>query len=734
MNSNNLIKYVSMFKYKASMFSLLYISDEKSPADSGKTKEIARSLFSPSKKLDTSCDSIKPLDSTCEDEPCDMSADHNHGEANTESSELLVDSSFENEAKVTNNYAKSSTEVSENCEKTVSTIIDKDSSMNFDSKTSNVRISDSKQDKTSNTKTSPSNYDKVKSNVNYLPESGSSVSKQDLSAVSPLQHLVRTDVRQPLNNSLNESSDCMDMDTSICNSIKVDSSETTENSIKAHTKLCQSSLTSNSGSAVSPNTAPVITNVMTSPTFSQKNSRKRNKGISETSSSDNRYAIDTALSDFFDPPSSAVGRRRRAPQKRKSLDIDTYLEFDVSNSDVKCSTPKSDCVLQSILSSKKKEKRSNKKVRFSDNLPTSSTKKVTFSSDHQVIEANHNERGYVGNNGNSLKPALHKDGHNVNVGTDYIETRQGEFVDTNNTNYKGGIDESVKYKLNSHKQLHDEHEANENQSMRVNKIAGRNNKIKQTEVNLTAKAFDHISYSKRRCLKHRLKKDKNDDNSSRTNDIKSAILSNKPVNSEVEVNNNTGDEFSQVSPLALEEMCNVACNTLTDSEGQSDSKPEKCDNHDKTVDGLKEESITLHSCIAKPVKVDRACLTLSENSNKSLHQSKSLGAAMKFFYPSHRQISTSCPKKIFEFKDNGKKEVAGLVKSVSVNDLIQKHVDTVEAVRKTENVGIGVESDSNVGSGHTRVVEPESCQNADANGKNTGKNTAWCVGTAVNPS
>ncbi|KAL4227986.1 Breast cancer 2 [Mactra antiquata] len=113
---------------------------------------------------------------------------------------------------------------------------------------------------------------------------------------------------------------------------------------------------------------------ISSPTFTNRKRWHSKNSVSNISSPMVNHSVSDVLSDFFDPPSSSLRRRRPAPSnKRKSIDIDDNSVCTTPNSLRNKSqtfsgfyTPETSCTLKSILSSDSKTRSSsNKKVRFS---------------------------------------------------------------------------------------------------------------------------------------------------------------------------------------------------------------------------------------------------------------------------------------------------------------------------------------------------------------------------------
>ena len=669
--------------------------------DSGKTKDLARALFSPCKKLDTSCDSVNPLDSTCEDESCDLSADHglaNQSAGDVEQCDLHFGRSSEETVSVLKNVSNKNSYMVDS-KKTITMEIDSKSPV----------LDENNVDR----------YFEVTGKDTVKRTSLSNASPEKLQMVSPLQNLVTSDLR-PLNTSLNESADLIDTRSNkgkLFKTIDSDAAAKTVYSDAQESNLIKGSVSS---PVMSPKNQKKETALMTSPTFSQKGARKRNKTVSENSPSFSpRFSIDSALSDFFDPPSSAVGRRKRAPQKRKSIDLDTSLEFEISDASIKCSTPKENVTLHSILSSKKKDKKSVKKVRFSDEVVT---KKVTFSFEINEIEAYANDEIQVHSDSIVVKgPKTENDRPVIEI----LNQARQDFSKTkveNVTKHERGAEKPEPLKVS-----HD-HVVN-----KVREIDNPQNVDKVKIMDLPVKSTENLTYCKRRGLKMRLKKDSgNGFGKNRLSDNKfdksgESTADKSELNSETtnEMRNSEYSEeseaFSQVSPSALTEMCNIAHNASGDAstEEKHDKKATSIRNNNLKHSSLMGERSVSGSCpIVKnkeklPVPKKMINSSPKENSLKPVFKSKQVTAPRKFFYPSSRQIATSCPRKVFEYKDEGERtENAGLVKSVSVKDIILKHEQVPEIGKQIDREklmdaeSVKIKSETNIRS-HTKVEEPK---------------------------
>ena len=624
--------------------------------DSVKTKDLARALFTPNKKLDTSCDSVNPLDSTCEEESCDLSADQ--GLANQSGDDVgLIDLNIEGGDKQNVSTLQNVSDVN--------LVMDVSKKAIYDESYSNSPILGKDDTHLKDTSTD---------NVNTSPMASSSPDK--LQAISPLQNLVTSDLR-PLNTSLNESTDSVKMLNNKYQLPKAELKEhTPERVVDSDSKASNFCNDKASSPMMSPTNSENTAALITSPTFSQKSARKRNKIVSERSpTSSPRFSIDCALSDFFDPPSSAVGRRKRAPKKRKSTEMDASSEFEVSDISIKCSTPKENMTLHSILSSKKKEKKSVKKVRFSDAVLT---KKVTFNLENEEIKVD-------------LKDSSHE----------YLGLKKEDKSDAEGVKQSRKDSSKVKdEKITKHERSVDRIVIDENMrdKQEVDTLQNVDNKDRQMGLPVKSDNRENLTYCKRRGLKMRSKKEcrldqgKNKLFDSRLGKSGESAIDKGDTNLNLSETSNDSmrnsdisedsEAFSQVSPSALTEMCDIAQNASGDANktGGHHKKASVSRNNNSNHNSAVNETVIskLHALVRDKAKqpVPKKILNASpiEKSvqpvfNKQPH----VTAPRKFFYPSSRQIGATHSKKVFEYKhENDRTENAGLVKSVSVKDIILK--------------------------------------------------------------
>ena len=664
------------------MSRLISLISDGSPADSGKTKELARALFSPSKKLDTSSDSIKPLDSTCEDEQCDISADHDLSKSVDDDSykhcdvsaldgsgKVLKGECLKNEVKsadqdkVISNYSK-------NNSKSKPTVIDNSCKSIrlkriFKRRSPALRHS---ENGVSLTLSKPASTDSPDSKIQTL---------------SPLQNLVNNDIRQNLSSSLNESSLLADLDTSMPHVDKV-SKQTVDINADPVNQLCtpkQPDVVTDGHH--SPTASSKENEDMTSPVFSQKSSKLKVKMSSHYSGKvKSPCSIDNALSDFFDPPSGAVGRRKRAPMKRKSIEIDTSSEFEISDVDIKCSTPKEAPVLHSILSSNKREKRSNKKVRFSD-LHEPVAKRVTFSFENQVIEAITNKTNSHSNNmdGSIISTLAATTELDTDVKLNTNETTR--INKTHSDNFKPEKDltcsNRTEEELQVTKRVQKEKQTTARQGINVTKGIEVVGKIEKKEAS--------FSIDKKSTLKVGLNNEKDivgftEDSFKICNSAADTILIPESEENSSAMGNHgsltdDNDEFSQVSPSALKQMCHVADSTYLDASAEKCSSVSPTNNTTEVVvnklgpQGLKSNSEKKLGKDEKGSIEKERSSSEQDGSDISVSKSISLTVPKKFFYPSKRQIVTACPKKVFAYRNDRVNDGSSLVKSVSLSDLVQ---------------------------------------------------------------
>ena len=628
----------------------VYKFSGKSPVDSGKTKDLARALFTPTKKLDTSCDSVNPLDSTCES--CDLSADHGLANQSVEDEDqcnLKEGDSKENESASGNDLGVNLADT----KKAVAEV--------FNSPSPKLEKDTLKH-----------MAETVTDNVNTTPSVNPSQEK--LQSISPLQNLVNSDLR-PLNTSLNESADSVKILDNKCKLSKAELREnTTERDVDSKELDCH--IGNTSSPVVSATTTENTDKLITSPTFSQKSARKRNRIVSETSPNCSpRFSIDCALSDFFDPPSSAVGRRKRAPKKRKSTEMDTSSEFDISDISIKCSTPKENVTLHSILSSKKKDKKSSaKKVRFSDAVLT---KKVTFNLETEEV---------IGD----LKNSSHES----------LDTKEEEKINVERSAKLRNDRNKVKRTIQDEKMLTDENLRDVcNGDNEIDELQTIDTEDKPIPVKCNNK--ENLTYCKRRGLKMRSKKDcLHDQNKVRCPEtcviVKTAATTvdrnvpdeNDSGTTNVSVRSSEDSEvFSQVSLSALTEMCDIAQNVSGNVSVQEEVDKKMATsrrNRPNSNSYINEARIpNSHGLAENKIKAQEPKKTVNSSPavypNKPVFNNKQpvMTALRQFFYPSSSQIVASSSKNVFQYKhESDRTDSVGLVKSVSVKDIIKSEKST----------------------------------------------------------
>ena len=136
------------------------------------------------------------------------------------------------------------------------------------------------------------------------------------------------------------------------------------------------------------------------------------------------------------------------------------------------------------------------------------------------------------------------------------------------------------------------------------------------------------------------------------------------------------DLFSQVSPTVLEEMCSVGSDqnekslqiseserisSLTSDNASSDSN----NNADDTIKlpiTINEETLVHSPDIMKSETTTSNCSSVEEDKNLALGREslrkngssmlKKVGKVKRFFYPTNSQINTSCPKTVYGFKQH----------------------------------------------------------------------------------
>lgn len=535
-------------------------------------QDTARALFSPGSCLDSTSDSVNPLDSTVEEMLSDV--DYHP----------VVDTNLSDVVSNCNNQINESTELSE--------MMAQDSGNEISNENSKKR---------------------TKRRQESLPEEPKKLkSETDFPATSP-----------GMENNLQKVTGCEIVNEKNCDKNR----ETSSSSPKFSQKV--------KGNTFRIRNSPLLTDSPTS-----------NSPVSDI------------LSDFFDPPSSSLRRRRPAPSiKRKSLETE---EISL------CVTPKMSChessmfstsstsegCLKSILSSDSKCKDlSNKKVRFSK-----SVKKCCY-----VPEQSSGSRATKSvNRSKKRKPLIRSSGvvHEeetteldknkiINVNSDCVGKRletSAEKVgtctknDTKTIISLGNNDKSLNENVPSrgietliNENIYEHSRRISDESVVKDHNTDNNNSLKVT-FNKCHEAVDKVENS---ALKVTVREKLNGlvaSKSSISNDLEQSLENGSPKD----------ELFSQISPTSLNEMCSVAENSVVHKNAYSNTS------------------------VTPAVRDEGTAVQRSGSGKIGKHCRK------KFFYPSISVNSETKSPKVFQFQEDreNSKNRRSLLQSVSSKDLM----------------------------------------------------------------
>ncbi|XP_061173343.1 breast cancer type 2 susceptibility protein-like, partial [Saccostrea echinata] len=278
--------------------------------------------------------------------------------------------------------------------------------------------------------------------------------------------------------------------------------------------------------------------------------------------------IDETLSDFFDPPSKSVGKRRCAPnrgQKRKSWE-DSTVGITIKNSPISSSSPVKDVKDRPNAEMYKTPMESNKRVK---SILSNEKRRTRRSSTRKRVTFSHTDD----------------------------TAKESNEVCTENSEL-----------------------------------------VKEIKIEVTGQSFEQSSSDHSSHLK-----------------LNKELISHSNEESDV-TTEDVDDLFSQVSPTSLNEMCSLNNeNLLTFDENRvhSNTLLNKCDKSPKIIDNIQKQQVK---------SSDKACKTKSEEDHKLLNSkpketpvSSNVSSLRcknrKFSYPTNNQITKSCPKTVYGFKE-----------------------------------------------------------------------------------
>ncbi|XP_053405054.1 uncharacterized protein LOC123565454 [Mercenaria mercenaria] len=555
--------------------------DSETESSSSRTKDTARALFSPGSRLDSTGDSVLPLDSTFEEDQSDMD-----GSQSDKSQSSLSQSN--REGNQTKNGSFGTPDV-----RNISNIL---SSQEVQSKADLLKPSPTELKHMENWK------ENFKKRLISRKESLSESSKKF--------------------KSKNKSS------PSISNDSKID-----KKVIKIELDNKSPQLRCKSTRIPSHNDPEELS---LSPTFSQKSSHSKTKSRkSPNVSRRERSSVDDVLSDFFDPPSASVGKRKPAPsRKRKSLEMEesanivdsVQVVYNSVDPSLNVSTPQS--ALQSILASDKKCKSSSsKKVRFSENV-----KKCTFIPEpDSFLEKGVKDDKIPKKKRSCIKKVRTKDAV-MQIKSDSIKEMPRNKISGDNAGKVGNQVEFESAKADTSSDLVIKTGSGKKDDTKTDKTL----KLIELKNSSTSMGKDSVPNREKELTPYAENKGENSDNPE-----KSA--------GRAADENNEEDLFSQVSQSALNEMCDVAEKLVNNS-----------------ING---------SYLAK---------TLKDNVENNATPVKNL-KAKRFFYPSVSHLVDATSNKVFQYREDESKNINRkvLLNSVKMKDVVD--TDSDRPVEKSEH-------------------------------------------------
>ncbi|XP_069138457.1 breast cancer type 2 susceptibility protein homolog [Argopecten irradians] len=409
----------------------------------------------------------------------------------------------------------------------------------------------------------------------------------------------------------------------------------------------------------------------------------KRENISKTTADDS--GVSEVLSDFFDPPSSAVGRRRCAPRKGKKRKLlDDSLNFgSCDESMVSYSTPKSAKKKTAWLSIEDRDDQNKSHLQKEGGeikqefQITIKSEKVENQSqnDSQREENDRTEEYKITVKSELIEGELHSTTPKICLRNQSLSLSQ-ENVSHEHCSTPNNADKTLKSILSSKKNDGSAVKSNkkvrfsveEKSSLKRNPTQLEDEECVSPDVfveNLMANDLNTGEKKKDDC--HTIPVTISNGNSAQTNLMLGNIRSDKQpkTDSNVEI---CDELFSQVSPTALNEMCSAVTMVDTDNLTQKPHKGNiktniklpaddnpisvKVENKDTTLPEMKTE--TVDKVQSHPVKSE-GNLPVHEPSNPKPNLLRSsIGLASKprkFLYPSSNQINKLCPKTVYGFAE-----------------------------------------------------------------------------------
>ncbi|CAG2253044.1 unnamed protein product [Mytilus edulis] len=410
-------------------------------------------------------------------------------------------------------------------------------------------------------------------------------------------------------------------------------------------------------------------------------SQEKNKGKVDTPD------LTDALSDFFDPPSKAAGRRRSAPSYRRNS-----IKTKPSNSLSSISFTQGDSDKNNIIEDlfRSKDQHLNEcKIEF----PTEPNVETDEEKSNQIIEKfDHCEsvKQECADSG-KLDSSYSKSSHSNEMSLENVEKitiqNEQECLHENAENLIENeefsqadmfcstpydVDRTYKSILSTAKRKHLHPKTNELDTNTSPSVGNSGRKIRKTNDKISVDVTFEMET----------------DNSKMENNAKGC-------------DKETDDLFSQVSPSALQEMCSVSSDKFEES--PCTGKPSaSIDNLIKSNTNNQTTSIPV-SPVAQINKIvpvleitmqprndvletkNLNCATTSPEKTVSVETNSNIktdsllrkpGKMKRFFYPTNSQINTSCPKSVYGFKQQLKETADNNIKDKGQDTTIKSSGNT----------------------------------------------------------
>ncbi|XP_033750183.1 uncharacterized protein LOC117334595 [Pecten maximus] len=421
------------------------------------------------------------------------------------------------------------------------------------------------------------------------------------------------------------------------------------------------------------------------------------KCISKSTEDDSEKCVSEALSDFFDPPSSAVGRRRCAPRKgkkRKLLEDSLSLEVDNDN------------VMSNTTQRRKKMK--------TDLLRSEDKKDDQSKTDLQKEGYKSMEEYKISVKSEEIEEEIHSTNLNIHQRKQSLSLSQ-EDVSWENCSTPNNAKKTFKSILSSKKAEGSAVKSNkkvrfsveEKSSLKRNLTQMEDEEYVSPDVFVQTLLTGDVNSEEVGNDSHTLTLANSERDSAQNNLMSENIHTDKSTKNypDLEV---CDELFSQVSPTALNEMCSVA--TLVDKSNTTQRSNLDTDKNklntksladDKHVSVKTEDKNHVSLTFMKTEYDDKATchvckkedsLPENEQSNPrptSLRGSIGLKAkTRKFLYPSTNQISKSCPKSVYGFAEQSEKNMR---LTMNTNNAASKDPpqDTVLVQQSSTKLGFG---------------------------------------------